>query len=172
MLLNPAPHIPRTRSFVIEASVHAYTLHMASSLLLRNPVPSLEHLEMHSPEGFVGAFNNFPLPNLTKLDLRLLRNVGPLRISSLLRLCSNCPQLQKVRVRVYCQVLRDVNRVIPLDLLVELGYTCHTVTRILPFLGLPHLKRLQVFLQARNVDEVSVFSPHDGQQLPCRTFTL
>lgn len=113
---------------------------------------------------FPGTPIPFQLPNLTKPDLRL--------ISSLLRLYSNRPRLQKVRIRVYCQILQDVNRVIPLDLLVELEYTCHTVTRILPFLKLPHFKRLQVSLQARNVDEVSVFSPHDGQQLPCRTFTL
>ena len=46
--------------------------------------------------------STFPLPSLTKPDLDLQRNVDPLRLSLLSRLCSDCPVLQNARVNVEC----------------------------------------------------------------------
>ena len=109
------------------------------------------------------------LPSLTRLHLRLLGSMGPLPISLLLRLCSSCPRLRNVHISIYCQILQDValDQVISLDSLVELEYTYNTdtVTRLLPFLELPRLKQLQIFLPVERVEKTADLFPHNGHTL-------
>jgi hypothetical protein len=188
VLQNFAPHISRTRSFIIDGFSDVFA---ASSLLLCKPAPSLEHLSMqgynnsaHALDNFLGQQapslrsatfigicpllgSPFPLPNLTELTLRLLGGMGPIRLSSVFRLCSSCPQLQKARIGVYCRILQNValDQVLLLDSLVELEYTCNSVGRFLPFLKLPRLKRLRVFLEAGEVDKLADLLPHNGYTL-------
>lgn len=182
------PHISRTRSFTIRGS---RGIRVASSLLLCNPAPSLQHLEMHAREGpvydlgnflgqqapslrsvtFDGIFpvieSPFPLPNLTEFDLRLLGDADPVRISLLFRLCSNCPRLRKINIS--CPMFQDVSpeQVTLLESVVELDYTCHTVVRVLPCLKLPRLKRLRVSspLQQGLVYKLVDLLPHGGLSL-------
>ena len=186
ILRHFAPHMPRTRSLVMEGAFDLYT---ASSLLLCNPVPSLEHLEMrtdrrlaHAPENFLGrqapllrsaVFDGifpalqspFPLPSLTHLDLRLLRTMDPLPISSLLRLCSSCPRLLELHINIPCAMIQDVplDRVVSLDSLVKLEYNYSLAGRFLPFLRLPHLKWLQV--SSTRLDKLADLLPQSGHIL-------
>ncbi|KAF9791041.1 hypothetical protein BJ322DRAFT_1208302, partial [Thelephora terrestris] len=136
------PHISRTRSFSIQGYIN---VHLASSLLLCSPVPLLEHLEIRAHGGPVRNIDNFPLPSLTELELCLLEHSGSIRISSLFLLFSNCPRLQKIRVRIFDGVLQDLSphHVTSLESVVDLSYASNVVEGILPCLKLPRLKRLR-----------------------------
>ena len=187
VLQHFAPHISRTRSF----SIQGYEVHIASSLLLCNPAPFLEYLEMRTYGGLEDKLYNFlggqapslrslifedtfpvlefpfPLPNLTEFNLILSDDAGTFHISSLLRFLSGCPQLRKISFRTACWMLEDVtsNQVIPLEFLAELSYTCDTVCQVLPFLQLPRINRLQVtsLLQPGSVDKLADILPHGGR---------
>ena len=188
-----APHMSRTRSFAISGRFDAFTV----SSLLTNPVPSLEHLKLHTEVSPVGTLDNFlarqapllpsaifdgicpalqspfPLPSLTVLSLRLLRNMGPLTISSLLRFCSSFPQLQELNTGIYCEIIHDVSsdQVVSLDSLVTLQYTDHAaVGPFIPFLKLPRLSLLSVF--SPWLYNLADFLPHSGHTLHSGATTL
>ena len=196
VLRHFAPHISRTRSFTMGGS---FDVHMASSLLLCNPASSLERLKIcaEKPPVRAIAINNFlgqqapslrsaifdgicpvlqspfPLPSLTKLDLRLPRHMGSLSISSLLRLCAGCPRLQKMRINIACETIQDVSfdQTASLEELEELEYTTHTtVGRFLPFLKLPHLNLLLV--SSSRLDKLADLLPHSGHILLSGATTL
>ena len=188
MLQHLATNIPRTRSLVIDA----FNAEFISSLLLCNPVPSLEHLEMHTHQCPVNTLGNllgqqapslrsvvfngscpllrssqkFPLPSLTKLDLRLPKGLDLLRISLLLRLCSSCPRLQNISIRTSCSILSDnaLGKVISLNSLVELTYLCEAPGKFIPFLNLPRLEKLSVISpwKTGTVDSLGDLLPHSG----------
>ena len=187
-----ALHISRTRSLVIEGSTDVYT---ASSLLLCNPVPSLEHLEIKSsaiggsvwaPDKFLGRQapslrsvvfigicpileSPFLLPSLTKLDLRLLGNMAPLRMSSLFHLYSSCPRLQEIYTKISCGIIEDVasEQVVSMDSVVKLDFHCDTASRTLPSLKLPRLKSLSVSFpwQPGKVGMLADLLPQNGHAL-------
>jgi hypothetical protein len=189
VLQHFAPHISRTRSFVVEGFSNVST---TSSLLLCEPVPSLEYLWMCAaredpvcaPDNFLGqqapslrsaSFIGiwpipepfFPLPSLTELVVSLPRYRDPFRISLLFRLFSNCPRLQQARISIECNIINDValDRVVLLDSLVKLEYTCKTVGRFIPFLKLPLLKSLRVSLGTRGVYQLASMLPHGAHNL-------
>lgn len=161
-----APHISRTRSFVIQGG---HGVHDASSLLLCRPTPSLEHLEIHAREGparghdnflgrqalslrsmaFKGAFpvlgSSFPLPNLAELHLRLTRDAHPFHISSFSRFLSSCPKLQKLNIDISDALFHDATfgHALSLESLEELHYKCSACDQLLPLLDLPRLKLLR-----------------------------
>ena len=184
-----APHMSRTKSFVIEGTPDVHT---ASSLLLCNPVPFLEHLEMKAQSDSVRDLENFlgqgapslrsatfvgihpalecsfPLPSLTKLILGLPKEMGSLQISLLLRLCSNCPRLEDLSIKISCEMIQDIlapGQVTSLDLLVKLEYTSDTPVQFLPFLRLPQLKHLVASSPWKpgKVDKLADILPNDGR---------
>ena len=183
-----APQITRMRSLIIRASHGIYT----ASLLLCNPAPSLQHLEIRTsggakplPENFLGRqapslrsvklscvypeFESlFPLPNLTEFYLLLPDGASPFRMGELFRLFSGCPLLQKIGINIRGQIVQDITpgQVISLESLVELDYTCNFVDLILPFLRLPRLKKLWVTsLGPGQVQKLADILPHDGHVL-------
>jgi hypothetical protein len=109
----------------------------------------------------------FPLPNLTELNIHLSEDMGPIRISLLLSLCSSCLRLQRAGISAHCQLLQDVtlDQVVSLDSLVELEYTCNNSCRFIPFLKLSRLKRLHVSLKKGNVEKLIDLLPHDDHTL-------
>ena len=190
VLEHLALHIARTRSLVIQGS---YRIH-AASLLFCNPAPSLQflHISTNSSGGFVSLPDNFlsrqapslrtasftgiyptfkspfPLPDLTEFSLILFRARGSFRMDGLFRLFSGCPQLRKVQINVPSGTLKDLvlDKVIPLESLVEFDYTCNLVNQVIPFLRLPRLKRLQVSsLQPGQVQNLADMLPYGGHGL-------
>ena len=161
-----APHIARTRSFII-GGLRADVL--AASLLFCNPTPSLQHLEMSAygglvrlPDNFLGqqapslrsvSFSGiypalepiFPLPDLAEFSLYLQGDAGPFHMSALFRCFSCCPRLQKIYISASNVILQGgLDEVISLESLEELDYACDRAGQILPFLRLPRLKQLRV----------------------------
>ena len=100
--------------------------------------------------------------------------MGPLPLSSLLRLFSNCPALQKARVDIHCKILQNVANVdvVSLESLVEFGSTLYTFGRFIPFLKMPLLERLQVCSLGTGVAHLADILPHDGQVLLSRATTM
>ena len=161
-----APHISRTRSFVVHGTNDIF------SFLLRNPAPSLERLDMcasgrpvRGVQNFLGQQapslrsiifdavfpvlgSPFPLPNLTYFYLNLPSDAGLLRSSSLLRFLSCCPRLQEIIVNTWNEILQDAtsDQVILLESLVKCDYSCrNSAGKVLPYLKLPRLDRLKTF---------------------------
>jgi hypothetical protein len=130
---------------------------------LGHQAPSLRSVEFNGIFPILGSF--FPLPSLTELYLRLPGGMDPFRISSLFRLFSSCPRLQTARINVQCTLSQDIvlGQVILLDSLVELEYTCNNFGRFIPFLRLPRLKRLRIFLG--KVEKLADLLPHNGHNL-------
>jgi hypothetical protein len=182
-----APHISRTRSLVFQASQEIQT----ACLLFCNPAPLLEHLAIfasgrivHLPDNFLSQQTPslrsvnlscvypkletlFPLPNLTEFHLFLPDGTGPFSMGALFRFFSDSPLLQKIGINNYNQTVQDVSldRVISLESLVELDYTCNSISQILPFLKLPRLRRLHVSysLGSGQVQTLADILPHDGR---------
>jgi hypothetical protein len=188
-----APHITRTRSLTTYGS-HKDIL--ATSILFRDPTPSLQRLEMHcrgDTARLSGAFfgqqvpslrsltlhdvcpaleSPFSFPNLTELSLHLPARVGPFPITSLFRLCSSCPRLQKMSIDISSKTFTDValHQVISLESLAELNFTCNTADAVLPCMNLPRLERLRVnsSLQAGQVHKFADILPYGGRVLLAR----
>jgi len=184
-----APHIARTRSLIIRAS---YGVDDAT-LLLCNPAPLLQHLEIHAFGGIIHLSNDFlgrqapslrfirfnyiypkletlpPLPNLTEFHLSLPSGTGPLRMGALFRFFSGSPLLQKIGIDVRDQTVQDssLDQVISLESLVELDYTSNLAGQILPFLRLPCLKRLRVTspLQPGQAQTLADILPYGGRPI-------
>jgi hypothetical protein len=116
----------------------------------------------------------FPLPNLTELNMDLSKDMGPIRISLLLSLCSSYPRLQRACVSTHCQLLQDVtlDQVVSLDSLVVLEFACNDLSRFIPFLKLPRLKWLHVTLQEGKVDKLADLLPHNGRALLTETTSM
>jgi hypothetical protein len=168
-LKHLASHIARTKSLIIDGP---YAEIDAISPLFRSPAPSLQRLEIDSPESpgslpddFLGqqvlslrflSFSGirltfkspFPLPNLTEFNLSLPQGAGPLHMGTLLWFFSASPRLQRIRINTGHEVLHGIapDQVISLESLVEFDFTCKPAGRILPYLRLPHLKQLRVCL--------------------------
>jgi len=186
-----APHIARTRSLIIDGIAE---LTPAACLLLCNPAPSLQHLDInryghhvHLPDDFLGRHapslrrillcdihptfgSPFPLPNLTEFSLRLLDSAPPLRMSALSLFLSGSPRLKKVSIDTpNNEILQDVARdqVISLESLEELDCTCKPAGRVLPYIRLPRLKRLHVcfLLGPGQVQKLADLLPYDGHLL-------
>jgi hypothetical protein len=184
-----APHIARMRSLVVYGP---HGIHRASSLLCTNQTLSLQHLEMaftgtltHLPDEFLGGYasslrsiilikvcptfqSHFLLPNLVEFRLRLGRNTGSLRACALFRFFSSCTQLQKVQIHVLGEIIQDIpkDQIISLELLVGLDYTGKLINRSLPFLRLPRLTNLRVFLtQPEQVPKLADALPCGGRDL-------
>ena len=183
-----APHIARTRS--LSLSIHAS--HDAT-LLLCNPAPLLQQLEIHASEGIIHLSNDFlgrqapslrfvrfdhiypkletllPLPNLTEFYLSLPSGTGPLRIGALFRFFSGSPLLQKIGIEVRDWTVHDIplGQVISLESLVELDYTSNSAGQILPFLRLPRLKRFGVAspLQPGQAQTLADILPYGGRAI-------
>ena len=76
-------------------------------------------------------------------------------------------------IYIDCEIIQDASfdHVASLDSLVELEYTTRTpVGRFLPFLKLPHLKRLQVF--STRLEKLADLLPHSGHILLSGATTL
>jgi hypothetical protein len=189
VLKHLAPHIARTRSLVIDGThldVHAI------SPLFRNPVPSLQHLEIDSrecpirlPDDFLGQqasslrfarfsgvcpTSKFPfsLPNLTEFELSLPQSIGPLCMSALFQFFSGSPLLQKIDIDTGPGVLEDIppDQVISLESVVELDFTSKPTGLILPHLRLPRLRRLWVnFSGGITLPKLADLLPFDGRWL-------
>jgi hypothetical protein len=195
VLQHLVPHIARTKSFIIEGSSDVFTassillcervpsLEYLSMRVNEHTVYTLKH-SVRALNNFLGqqapslrsvVFDSicpllgspFQLPSLTDLDLNLPDNAGPIRMSSLFRLLSNCPRLQKACIAIHCKILQDVtlDQVVSLDSLVKLVYTCHTSGRFTPFLKLPRLKSLHIALDAGKVDHLADILPHSSHTL-------
>ena len=162
-----APHIARAKSLNIRG-LHDTDVH-AVCLLLRNPSPNLQHLEVCAdrglvclPDDFLGrqapslrsaSFSgvrplfesHFPLPSLIEFDLFLPEVAGPFHVGVLLRFLSGCPWLRKIRIKSKA-MSRDISldQIISLESLVELDYACDPIGQILPYLRLPRLEKLRV----------------------------
>ena len=190
VLRHFVPHMSRARSFIIRGPLG---VDAAFSLLLCKPVPSLDRLEVNGREGFVSCLGNFlgqqapslrsavftgifptlesplPLPNLTELSLHLPPGTGPFRMSLVSQFLPGCPRLQKFSIAISGEILQDIgpDPVISSESLVELDYACVTPDRILPYLDLPHLKRLRVssYLPPGQMRGVADFLPHGGSIL-------
>jgi len=160
------PHAARMRSLIIHGD---YTDVYMASFLFRTPSPALQFLEIKAFECLVSLPDNFlgqqalslrsidltgvhpalesplALPNLIDFKLSLPRIVGSFRMGALFQLLSGCPRLRKI-----CIHLREtpgyitLDQVISLESLEELDYSCNPVGRVLPYLRLPRIKRLQV----------------------------
>ena len=191
LLQQFASHISRARSIVIQGSSG---VHAASSLLLSNPAPSLESLEIRAHEGPARDLGNFlgqqapslrsvlfvgispvlgpslSLPNLTTFHLYLPRS-GPLHLTSrsLFQFLSTCPLLQDIEVYVPDETFQEValDRVTSLESLVELEYRGYAAGRVLPHLKLPRLRRLDVSstLPMGQVHKLADALPHGGRVL-------
>jgi hypothetical protein len=189
VLKHIAPHIARTKYFVIDGThleVHAI------SPLFRNPVPSLQHLEIDSrkcsirlPDDFLGQQASslrlarlrgicptsklpFPLPNLTEFELFLPLSRGPLRMSALFQFFSGSPLLQKIDINTGSGVLEDIppDQVISLESLMELDFASRPTGLILPYLRLPRLKRLCVYFSGEmTLPKLADLLPFDGRLL-------
>ena len=162
--------------------------------LFRNPAPSLQRLEIYSgnndfvclPDDFLGQqapslrFVNFdgvrptfetlfPLPNLTEFRLYLPEDAGPFHMSSLFRFLSDSPLLEKLCIGIPSQTTRDIpmDQFISLESLVELEYAYNSGNRVLPYLKLPRLKRLQVApsLGSGEVQKLADILPYDVRVL-------
>ena len=186
VLKHLAPHIARTRSFVIDGirlDDHAI------SPLFCNPVPSLQHLEIEIdscerpirlPDDFLGQQASslriaklsgicptsklpFPLPNLTEFELSPR---GALRMSALFQFFSGSPLLQKIDIDTSPGVLEDVppDQVISLESVVELDFTSGPAGLILPHLRFPRLKRLGMsFSGEMTPPKMTDLLPFDGR---------
>ena len=187
-----APHIGRTRSLTIHAS---YGVHDAT-LLLCNPAPLLQHLEIYASEGIIHLSDDFlgrqapslrsirfnyiypkletllPLPNLTEFHLSLPSGTGPLRMGTLFQFFSSSPLLQKIGINVSDPVVHDIppGQVISLESLVELDYTSISAGQILPFLKLPRLERFQVtsLLRPGQAQTLANILPYGGRPILAR----
>lgn len=176
-----APHMSRTRSLVVTGCMRVDS---PASLLISTPTSSLQSLEISLIQGPMCGPDNRPtfdgivlfLPKLTKLHLFLPESVGWFRLSSLLRFFSGCPQLEHVFVDLPPTTIHDVveDQVVLLESLVELDYTCNAVCRVLPYLKLPHLKRLRVWssFQAGQVNKLADLLPSDGCLLLARATNM
>lgn len=111
----------------------------------------------------------FPLPNLTKFDLRLSKDAGTIHTSSLLQFLSVCPRLQKITIDISCEILQDATsaQIISLESLMEFCYTCGDVNRFLPFLKLPRLKCLRASIYSEGGQGVKLADllPYGGRAL-------
>ena len=111
----------------------------------------------------------FPFPSLNQLNLDLLENMGPIHMNSLFGLCSSCPRLQKIYIKISCEIVQDVplDQITPMNSLVELEYTCDTPSQFLPFLELPLLKQLTVSSPwyPGTVDKLADLLPRSGHDL-------
>ena len=191
LLQQFASHISRARSVVIQGSSG---VHATSSLLLSNPAPSLESLEIRAHEGPARDLGNFlgqqapslrsvlfvgispvlgpslSLPNLTTFHLYLPRS-GPLHLTSrsLFQFLSTCPLLQDIEVYVPDETFQEValDRVTSLESLVELEYRGYAAGRVLPHLKLPRLRKLDVSstLPMGQVHKLADALPHGGRVL-------
>ena len=166
MLKYLAPHISRTRLLIIQGSE---CVQVAFSLFC-SPAPSLQHLEIRShggstrlPDNFLGrqapllrsvCFDDIcptfetllPLPNLTEFYLHLPMYNDPLRMSVLLQFFSDSPLLQKIHITTPNQSIQDISpdQEIWLKSLVEFDHAYYSSARILPYLKLPRLEKLQI----------------------------
>ena len=184
-----APHIARTRSLIIGGDpdlVHA------TSLLLRNTAPFLQHLELHSlglyaplPDNLLSQHvlslrclrlrnvgttfkSPFPLANLIEFELRLQEDAAPSCMTTLFLFLSGSPRLERIRIDTN-EVLQDIvpDQFILLESVVELEYSCGSAGRILPYLRLPRLEQLSVCSQFGfgPVQKLADILPHDGHLL-------
>lgn len=136
--------------------------------------PSLRSLTL---EGVFPVLEFPPsLPGLAELDLHLDEDAGVFCMSSLFRLFFGCPQLQKIRVDISCEILHDLplDQVTSLESLVELVYHCNTAGKILPRLRLPRLEQLLVScsLQEGQMNKLSNLLPHGGHVLLAEATSL
>ena len=191
------PHITRTRSLIICGS-HTHP----ASLLFCDPAPSLQHLGVDAwredfaclPDNFLGQqasslrsvnFHRirptletlFPLPNLTEFNLYIPGDPGPFSMSTLFRFFSDSPLLQRIRIEIAGQTAQDtlLDRVISLESLEELEYTCRSGDRILiPYLKLPRLKKFQLSSSIRpgEVQKLADILPYDGRVLLAGTIKM
>ena len=183
-LRHLAPHASRMRFCLINGSDADA---QAVFSLFHNPSPFLQCLGIYSYEyppfipddshwfdSFSGVSpmppeSPFPLPNL--IDFTLYRQGGPgsFRLNTVFRFLSYSPRLQKLRISTTGGTLQEItlDRVVTLESLVELDYTCRPADRILPLLRLPRLKWLRVHSspepgQAQNLADLL---PHGGRLL-------
>ena len=182
-----APHIARTRHLTIQG--HHTKVHTAC-LLLRTPSPTLRHLLLRANGGIVrlpddflgrqapslrsiilnGIFqpfeSHFPLPSLIEFNLSLWNGMGPLHVGALFQFLSGCPWLRKIFINAeeMPQTI-TLDRITSLESLVELDYLCTPVGRILPYLRLPRLERLQVSSSFGPGQNLADLLPHGGHTL-------
>ena len=183
-----ALHIARTRSLIVQPGLHDTEV-LQACLLLQTPSPTLQHLEVcvsggpaRLPDNFLGrqapslrsiTFNgihlafesHLPLPSLIEIKLYLPKGTALSHIGALFQFLSDCPRLRKICINSP-EVLQDItlDRIISLESLVELDYTCSTIGRIAPCLKLPRLERLRVSPLRRGQKFVDVL-PHGGHTL-------
>ena len=134
-------------------------------------------LDNHAPSLrsaiFVGIFPalNFDLtlPGLTELTLHLSTNSDRIGLRLFLQFCDNCPRLQKMHLRFACEMAHDVEsgQITLMESLEEFDFTSTVACRLLPYMDLPSLKRLQISsrLQAGRVDGQADFLPHNAPVL-------
>ena len=92
-------------------------------------------------------------------------------MNALFRFLSNSPLLQKIHITAGDQTMHDtfLDQVTSLNSLVELEYNCNLAARVLPFLKLPCLQRLEVsLLGPRKAPKLVDILPHDGRALLAR----
>ena len=185
-----APHIARIRSLSLDGGPEFI---YATTLLLCNPAPSLQCLEIrcyeshtHLPENFLGRHalslrhiqlcgvhptfeSPFQLPNLTRFNLRLLDDAAPFPMSTLFRFLSGSLRLEWICINSSTEALQDdaLDEVISLESLVKLDYICSPAGQVLPYLRLPRLRRLYVCftLGSGQVQSLADLLPYDGHWL-------
>ena len=186
-----AQHLSRARSIVIQGPPGVYAV---SSLLLSNPAPTLESLEIYAREGPEQDLHGFlgqqapslrsvilhgispvlepplSLPSLTTFHLNL-PDAGRSHLTSrsLFQFLSTCPLLQEIEIGISSETFEGValDRVISLESLVKLEYRGFAAGRVLPHLRLPRLRRLGVtstWLGGQMHKLVDVL-PHGGRVL-------
>lgn len=136
---------------------------------LGRQAPSLRFVRF---SGICPTFKSpFPLPNLTEFFLYLLDDGGSISMDALFRFLSNSPLLQKIHITAGGQTMQDtfLDQVTLLESLVELEYGCNLAARVLPFLELPRLQRLEVFSPGpRQAQKLADTLPHNGRALLAR----
>jgi len=186
--MHLAPHIARTRSLIIHGD---HTEIYMASFLFCTPSPALQFLEikafdclLHLPDNFLGqqapslrsidltgvypAFESLTLPSLIEFKLSLSRGVSPFRMGALFQFLPGCPLLRKIYIHLGEMPGNiTLDQVISLESLEELDYSCNPVGRVLPYLRLPRIKRLQVTTSfgSRRTQKLADLLPCGGHAL-------